>query len=49
MEQANKALADVTQELDKDALDQVAGAGDPFENIPRPDSQPITPVVRRNG
>ena len=49
VEQANKALADVMQELDDSSLDQVVGAGDPFGDIPRVDTQPIDPNARENG
>ena len=42
--QANQVL----QELDNDALDQVTGAGNPFEKIPRPDLQPLDNGVRDN-
>ena len=49
VEQANKALEDVMEEIGMDDLEQVTGAGNPFGNIPRPDPQPIDPNVRKNG
>ena len=49
VEQANKALEDVMEEIGMDDLEQVTGAGNPFGNIPRPDPKPIDPNVRKNG
>ncbi len=48
VEQANKALNDVMRELGVDELDQVTGAGDPFDRIPRPDPQSLDSDARRN-
>ena len=47
--QAQNALADVMQELDDDALNQVSGAGNPFANVPRVPTQPIDDDLRGNG
>ena len=41
--QAGQARSSVMQELVDDAPDQVTGAGNPFDGIPRPDLQPIGP------
>lgn len=49
VEQANKVLNDVIQELDQDELDQVTGAGDPFEDVPRVDIKPIDEKPRNYG
>ena len=49
VEQANKALNDVMQELDDDALDGVVGAGNPFADVPRVPTQPIDDDPRGNG
>lgn len=38
---ANERRESVIRELDIDKLDRVSGAGNPFEDIPRPDPQPI--------
>lgn len=49
VEQANKALTDVMQELGDDELDQIAGAGNPFGDVPRVPTQPIDDDLRGNG
>ena len=49
VEQANRALTDVMQELDDDALDAVAGGGDPFSQLPRVPTQSVDPNLRDKG
>ena len=50
-----KELKDQVQQMDQeieelsgDMLDQVIGAGDPFEDIPRVPTQPIDPELRKD-
>ena len=49
VEQANQAINSVMQELDLDDLEAVAGGGNPFADIPRPDPNPMDPDPRGNG
>ena len=39
----------VVEALSDDVLDQVTGAGNPFENIPRVPTQPIDDELRQDG
>ena len=48
-EQANKALGSAMQELGEDELDEIAGAGNPFANVPRVPTQPIDEDLRSKG
>ena len=48
VEQTNKALTDVMEELDDETMNQVSGAGSPFDR-PRVDNQPIDDDLRGNG
>ena len=41
IEQANKALNNVMQELDDNDLDKIAGGDNPYEDYPRVPTQPI--------
>ena len=45
-EQANKAVGSAMQELGDDELDEIAGAGNPFANVPRVPTQPIDEDMR---
>jgi len=45
----NDAPADEMQELDFSDMDQVAGGGNPFGDVPRPDPNPLDPNPRGNG
>lgn len=47
--QENKAKNSAMEELDDAALDEIAGAGNPFANIPRVPTQPIDDNLRNNG
>ena len=49
VEQANQAINAVMQELDFDTMETVAGGGNPFGNVPRPDPNPLDPNPRGNG
>ena len=40
---------DNAQELVLNALENVAGAGNPYINLPRPNPIPLDPGVRENG
>lgn len=42
----NKALNGAMQELGDDELDEIAGAGNPFANVPRVPTQPIDEDMR---
>lgn len=48
-EQENKTRSSAMQELGDDELDEIAGAGNPFANIPRVPTQPIDDNLRNNG
>ena len=48
-EQENKTRSSAMQELDDAALDEIAGAGNPFANIPRVPTQSIDDKLRNNG
>ena len=48
-EQTEKKLENGMQELDDDALDEIAGAGNPFANVPRVPTQSIDSNLRNNG
>ena len=45
-EQATKAVGSAMQELGEDELDEIAGAGNPFANVPRVPTQPIDEDLR---
>ena len=45
---ASQAL-NAMEELGEDELDEIAGAGNPFANIPRVPTQPIDDDLRGNG
>lgn len=47
--QENNFLPDEIQELDDLLLERVSGAGNPFEDRPRPGYQPIDDDLRGNG
>ncbi len=49
VEQANQAINSVMQELNLDDLEIVAGGGNPFGDVPRPDPNPLDPNPRGNG
>ena len=46
---AKEAAEPVIEALPDDLLDQITGAGNPFENIPRVPTQPIDEELRKDG
>lgn len=49
-EPENKEVTlDEVKELGMDEIDQVAGAGNPFEDVPRVPLKPIDDKLRKNG
>ena len=47
--QANKAAEAIAEALPDELLDEVTGAGNPFDNIPRVPTQPIDDELRQDG
>ena len=44
----NEAVLDEAKELGMDDIDQVSGAGNPFEDVPRVPLKPIDDELRKN-
>lgn len=48
-ELAKEAAAPIAEALPDDMLDEISGAGNPFDNIPRVPTQPIDDGLREDG
>lgn len=48
VEQARSAAEKIAETIPEEALDEVAGAGNPFDKIPRVPTQPIDDDLREN-